>query len=267
MQSNRLAVATLLAAFGVALAAQAGVEKAEMEIEAALNKADKATMSRFLADDFTWVSATGRLRDKKTVVNEAAPATGTPGKSVGMDVRPYPGGAVTVFTRHQPDGSQVRALRLWVQRGNAWQLVAHQGTPAGDQPVPAATDPSSPLPPNSGPAADIKAVEAAISSLAAGNTKGDAKNFAASVTDGFVAVGGNGIVSKQDRITQLGQRPDAPPRAVEGTSTRIYGDLAVTNRVMKDANGRLQQTIVHAKQGGGRWLRAAIISTPIATGK
>ena len=39
--------------------------------------------------------------------------------------------------------------------------------------------------------------------------KGDARNFAASVTDGFVAFGGNRIVSKQDRIAQLGQRPDA----------------------------------------------------------
>jgi hypothetical protein len=56
------------------------------------------------------------------------------------------------------------------------------------------------------------------------------------VTDGFVAFGGNRIVSKQDRIAQLGQRPDAlgsPP--VEETSTRIYGDLAVTNRVVTNA--------------------------------
>ena len=72
--------------------------------------------------------------------------------------------------------------------------------------------------------------------------KGDARNFAASVTDGFVAFGGNRIVSKQDRIAQLGQRPDArgsPP--VEETSTRIYGDLAVTNRVVTNANGRSRQ--------------------------
>jgi hypothetical protein len=60
------------------------------------------------------------------------------------------------------------------------------------------------------------------------------------VTDGFVAFGGNRLVSKQDR--ELGQRPDAlgsPP--VEETSTRIYGDLAVTDRVVTNANGRCRQ--------------------------
>jgi hypothetical protein len=156
---------------------------------------------------------------------------------------------------------------LWIQRGNDWQLVAHQGTPIGDKPLPAATAPSSPLPPNSGPAAEIKAIEEAISTLAAGNSKGDAKNFAASVTDGFIGINPIGnVASKQDRIAQLAQRPDAPGQGAEERSTRIYGALAVTNSVVKGATGRSRQTIVHAKQGG-RWLRAAIITTPIATGK
>ena len=265
MRSTRLVMAALMAAVGIGLAAQGGVEKAQADSDAAMEKGG-AALSRWLADDFTWVGSTGRLRDKRTVVNELQPSQGSPGKNVGIDVRPYTGGALMVFTRHQADGTQARVLRVWVQRGNGWQLVAHQGTPVGDKPVPAATNPSSPLPPNSGPAAEIKAIEAAISSLAVGNSKGDTKNFAASVTDAFVAVGGNGIVSKQDRIAQLAKRPDAPAPAIEETRTRIYGDLAVTNRVVKNATGRLQQTLVHAKQGG-RWLRAAIISTPIATGK
>jgi hypothetical protein len=61
------------------------------------------------------------------------------------------------------------------------------------------------------------------------------KNFAASVTDGFVAINVRG------------------------------GNLAVTTQRVRMAAGSFRQMIVHAKQGG-RWLRPAIISTPVATG-
>jgi hypothetical protein len=53
--------------------------------------------------------------------------------------------------------------------------------------------------------------------VAIGNSKGDAKNFAAPVTDGFVAVGGNGITSKQDRIATR-PTPGRPAPAVEETA-------------------------------------------------
>ena len=265
MQSNRLAAVALLTACGIGLSAQGGVEKAQLEIDAAEVKGDKTAYARLLADDFTWVSATGRLRDKKTVVNDLQPATGTPGKSVGIDVRPYQAGAAMVFTRHQPDGSQVRVLRVWVQRGNAWQLVTHQGTPAGDKPVPAATAPSSPLPPNSGPAAEIKAIEAAISSLAVGNSKGDAKNFAASVTDGFVAVGGDGIVSKQsNRATRPTPRcPGAGCRGSQHPHLRRSG---------RDESGREECDWSPAADDRSREARRTMAArrhhlTPIATGK
>jgi hypothetical protein len=90
------------------------------------------------------------------------------------------------------------------------------------------------------------------------------KNFAASVTDSFVAVTNAGEIRlKQDRIAELQKAPPSnPPATWTQTSTRVYGDLAVTTR----ANNANHQMLVHAKQGG-RWLRAAIMTTPIATGK
>jgi hypothetical protein len=267
MSSRRItAAAVLAAAFGVGIAAQSDVERAQGAIDAAQDKGDKAAYSKLLVEDFAWVTANGRLRDKKTSVDNLQPVKGTPGRNADVSVRPYPGGAVMVFTRHQPDGSQVRVLRLWVQRGNQWQLAAHQGVALGNAPA-AAPQPSSPMPPNSGPAADIKAVEAAIDALQAGNAKNDAKNFAASVTDGFVGINATGnVASKQDRIAGIAKGPNPPAQAnVEETSTRIYGDLAVTNRVVKTPNDRRRQMIVHAKQGG-KWLRAGVIATPIATG-
>jgi hypothetical protein len=122
-----------------------------------------------------------------------------------------------------------------------------------------------PLPPNSGPAVDIKAIEDAMTALRAGNRRGDAKNFAAMVTGQFVGITSVRVASKQDRIKELssGKPPQGEP-IVEQSSTRIYRDLAVTNRLTRGTNGRSRQTIIHARQGG-KWLRAGVITTPVAT--
>jgi hypothetical protein len=268
MWSKRLApaAAVLLAAFPIGVAAQ-GAEKAQMEFDAAFAKGDKAAVERLLVDDFTWVDQAGRLRDRKTVVAEIQPPAGK-ATTEGIDVRPYQGGAVLIATRRNPGGTDVRFLRLWVQQGNQWRLAAHQGLPITDKPVAAAAGSSSPNPPSTGSPQDIKAIDQAIAALQAGNSKGDAKNFGASVTDGFVAVQAGGtLASKQDRMAQITKGPNPTGQAnVEESSTRLYGDLAVTNRVLKGATGRSRQMIIHARQGG-RWLRAAIVTTVIATGK
>jgi Domain of unknown function (DUF4440) len=113
MWSKRLALAAavLWAAFPIGFSAQGGVEKTQMEIDAALAKGDKAAYERLLADDFTWVDQAGRLRDKKTVVAELQPPTGK-ATTEGIDVRSYPGGAVLIATRRNPGGTDVRFLRV-----------------------------------------------------------------------------------------------------------------------------------------------------------
>ena len=127
MRSKRLVAAVCLAAaFGIGLAAQGGAEKAQMDSDAAMSSGGGAALSRWLADDLTFVGGAGRLRDKKTVVSEIQPSTGTPGKNLDVIARPYPGGSVMVFTRQNADGSQARVLRLWVQRGES---VAARGAP------------------------------------------------------------------------------------------------------------------------------------------
>ena len=257
---RNVSAAAILLAFDVILCAQSGVEKAQNELDAALTKGDKAAYNRLLTDDFTWIGQDGLLRDKKAVVDDLQPAPSDAGTE-GVESRPFPGGVVLFGTRRYPKATDIRFLRLWVQRDDRWQLAAHQGSPIGN-PAVAAPRRSSPMPPDSGSASEIKAIEQAIAALAAGNSTGDAKNFAASVTDGFVAINAiGGIASKQDRMTQLAKRPDAGDPPVEAASTRIYGDLAVTIRLIKPAGGQpLIQMIIHAKQSG-RWLRAATIAT------
>jgi hypothetical protein len=142
MQSTRLAVAALIAAFSIGVAAQGGAEKAQMEFDAAEIKGDKAVYNRLLTDDFTWVSASGRLQDKKTLVAGIQPVTGTPGKNTGIDVRPYPGGAVMIFTRHQPtalrrecfgSGFNAEINGKW-PRTRGYRLVNRQRWPRNPRP-------------------------------------------------------------------------------------------------------------------------------------
>ena len=263
MVSTRIAAAAVLAAasFPLGLSGQtqpAGLIKSRDALKAAAEKKDTQAYGRLLTDDVVWVDAAGGLRTKDALA-EALTVLG----QQAVETRSYPSGFVVFGTR--ADGL-VRYLQLWVQRGGDWLLAAHQGAPIKDKPAPQPTR-SSKLPANAGPAAEIKAIDAAIAALQAGNAKNDGKNFAASVTDGFVGINTTGnVASKQDRMTAIAKGPNPPGQAnVEETSTRIHGDLAVTNRITKTPNGRSRQMIVHAKQGG-KWLRAGIITTPIATG-
>jgi Domain of unknown function (DUF4440) len=125
-----------------------------------------------------------------------------------------------------------------------------------------ATAPSSPLPPNSESAADLEAIAKAIEAVAEATARGDAAMFNRLVTEDFKAIQGGLVITKEQRIAEIQK---AGPQQNQGTwiesSTRIHGDLAVTTRLSKTS----RQTIIHAKQGG-RWLRAAVINTPIAGG-
>ena len=59
-----------------------------------------------------------------------------------------------------------------------------------------------------------------------------------STTDQFVAVDSTGVRSKADRLKQFSSASSpAPVSTAEQSSTRIYGDLAVTNRLLKNAEG------------------------------
>jgi Domain of unknown function (DUF4440) len=234
--------------------------KAREEFIVAGDKGDKVAFQRLLTDDATWVDRAGGYRDKKAQIRQLQPAPATR----TADAHVYPGGAVVVGTRKSAEGIETRSLQVWVQQAGQWKLAALQTVQIGEKPPIPKAAPSAALPPNAGSATDVKAIEDAIAALSAGNRRGDVKNFAASVTEQFVTIGATGVGSKQDRIKQLSSGADQLPQAtVEQSSTRLYGDLAVTNRLLKQSNGReVRQTIVHIRQGG-KWLRAGIIATPV----
>jgi len=100
-----LCAAAILAASEVLLSAQGGVEKAQMELDAALAKGDKATYDRLLTDDFIWIGQDGRLRDKKAVVDELQPVP-FEASTEGVESRPFPGGVVLFGTRRYPKATE-----------------------------------------------------------------------------------------------------------------------------------------------------------------
>lgn len=263
---KRLRFVTVLFSFfgGVWLFAQGAMPpdlaKARDEFSAAADNGDKAALQRILSDDLVWVDRSGGYRDKKGQLQQSQPGRATRTAEAHL----YPGGAIIVGTR-KGDGIETRSLQVWIRQSGQWKLASLQSVQIGSQPPIPKAAASSALPGNIGSVTDTKAIESAITALSAGNRRGDSKNFAASTTDQFVAVDATGVRSKGDRIKQLSSvSSPAPASTAEQSSTRIYGDLAVTNRLLKNAEGtQVRQTIVHVRQGG-KWLRAGIITTAVA---
>jgi hypothetical protein len=254
-------VLTALISCGAVAAAQgqpgapAGFMEARAALTAAAKAVDETAYGKFLTEDLTWVDRAGGVRNKTAVVAGlnagSAPADNAP------DLRSY-GDTVVLMGKRQG----TRYLQLWVRRGANWQMVAHQGTPDGTEPVSASDSPSPPWPADVGSAAEIAAIKEARAALDLGNAKADPGPFTALTTDRFAALGPTGMLSKADRIRAIKESKPATaaPSPDSHVSIRVHGDAATVVAV----NGPRTNvsTIAYVKQGG-TWLRAAIIQTPI----
>ena len=258
--------AGLFASLLVGVSAQPqGLVEARNQMDAAAAKGDKAVYAKFLSEDFTWVDRSGRLRNKAAVVEELAPQVSQPAPQASPEIRSYGNAAVLVGTRSQPDGTDTYYMQAWVKNGNQWQMVAHQGLQAGNQPAPAATKPSSPLPASSGVQAERDAVQKNHEAVGEANQKADLNMFAAAVTDQFVAFGPSGPLSKQQRmdaIKKAGPQANVGAAPSPARSIRIHGNLAVTTQRTPQADATAWVTTVSVKDGT-QWKRAGTIRTPI----
>lgn len=124
--------------------AEPALRRLEQELSKAVVDADAAVFDRLLADDFTHTSHSGRFRNKAEWMADLRRA-GTKYatfKTDDMSVRVY-GDTAVVTGRSTPTGTNSRGrpiegkyryLRVWVQRNDAWQVVAFQGTRIADSP-------------------------------------------------------------------------------------------------------------------------------------
>jgi len=264
MKSVFIVAALAWLSVGVAAQSQTLVE-ARNQMDAAASKGDKVGYARFLSDDFTRVDRSGRLRNKAAVIEELTPQGSQPASQASPEIRSYGNAAVLVGKTRQSDGTDTYYMQAWVNNGNQWQMVAHQGLQANGKPAPAATKPSSPLPASSGVEAERDAVQKNHDAVGEANRKADPNMFAASVTDQFVAFGPAGPLTKQQRMDAIKK---AGPQANGGTtpsperSIRIHGNLAVTTQRTPQAEAMEWVTTVSIKEGT-QWKRAGTIRTPI----
>jgi ketosteroid isomerase-like protein len=254
------------ATVGLGAQSDSDVLAAWKRFTAARQAGDKASFGRILTDDFTFVDRSGRFRNKADAVAELTALAAT--QPASPEIHVYGNGAVVVALNRALDGSEVRALQAWVKNGNLWKLAAIQGVPVGDKNVPPSTRKSSPTPRSSGSSAELQALNQALDATPAAIQKGDAKKYAASVTDELVVVGTNGKVrTKGERVKEVAAGSNQQPDTEEESSSRIYGNFAVTTKLMKQASGaRTRRTIVSVKQGE-RWLAAAVATTRISVPK
>ena len=83
-------------------------------------------------------------------------------------------------------------------------------------------------------------------------------------TSEFVAQSAAGRIWNRDEWVANPGDGHAPGATIEQTTTRIHGDLAVSNRILRVVNGqRFVQTIVSVKQEG-RWAVAGLATTAVS---
>ena len=138
-----IASLVLLLAWPHSFFAQTGSENAESEVKDAVEKyrtalvqRDATALKQIWADDYTFINGAGQLLTKEQrLANLGSGATSLDIAIADMKVRVYGDTAVTtgqVTIKGKYSGKEssgdYQSMRVWVKRGNAWQLVANQLT-------------------------------------------------------------------------------------------------------------------------------------------
>jgi hypothetical protein len=217
---------------------------------------DKARYARFLVPDFTWVDRAGRLRDKRTVVDDLPPSDGS--ADPAPDIRDYGRAVVLVGIRR---GGESAYLQVWVRQEQRWLMAAHQGTAAShstDWSAPAG--PSTGVPADYGTDLDLMAIERLRKTLHVAQRDGDATPFRRHATDLFLALGPFGVFDKPEHARAIEEL--MPPTGGAADRARVL-DAAVTLAI--NAADTSVTTIAYVRQSG-EWRQAAIATTPRVTG-
>lgn len=120
-----------------ALAAASTPEQSEREFGKALSSNDMATLDKLVSVDLVYTHSTGNTDSKDTYLGSLK--SGDQKYNVfeyGKIEQKMYGNTALVFadvhvksvTKGTPGESHLKILHVWVKKGSAWQLVAHQST-------------------------------------------------------------------------------------------------------------------------------------------
>jgi hypothetical protein len=191
----------------------------------ALAAGDAHVAAVFFGDDFTWVDSNGRITDKR----QATAALPQPrlGNEAGLEPVAYHYGEVATIA---VDRGKVFVLRIWVKRGDDWQLLVYHEVSQNLPPAPHGPsrkdwdNPRKTIPyqPRN---ADERDCLASWQQLETAVVQHDAEAWARHVADEFMVVGAVRRHSKADRkaVIEEQRRTDANSAPAPLVSARLFG--------------------------------------------
>jgi Domain of unknown function (DUF4440) len=231
----------------------------------ALAAGDTSAAAVFFDNDFAWVDSNGRIADKR----QAAAALPQPplGNEARLERLAYHYGEVATI---MVDRGKVFVLRIWVKRGDDWQLLVYHevsqnlppaphGPPRKDWDNPRKTIPYQPR------NADERDCLASWQQLESAVVEHDAEAWARHVADEFMVVGAARRHSKADRkaVIEEQKRSDANSAPAPLVSARLFGfkDAMVMTCEHQPFHGKAARVSRVFVKRGGKWLMAMSFQT------
>lgn len=231
----------------------------------ALAKGDARAAAIFFDDDFTWVDVNGRVTDK----TQAAAALPQPplGNEAGLEPVGYHYGDVATIVNGR---DKTFVLRIWVKRGDDWQLLAYHEVSQDLPPAPHGPgrkdwdNPRNTIPyqPRN---ADERDCLAAWQQLETAVVQHDAESWARHVADEFMVVGAARRHSKADRkaVIEEQKRTDDNSAPAPLVSARLFGfkDAMVMTCEHQPFHGKAARVSRVFIKRDGQWLMAVSFQT------
>jgi ketosteroid isomerase-like protein len=256
------------------------LRSAHQQMFEAAVKSDKDAVSRYVADDLTWVNANGQITGKEQLLASLPP----PVDSVEVkQVQLYGNVAIVTGVSHYKDGREGRFLQQWVSTDGQWKVRAHQGAvaaPAGAASQATGTSGTTMKGEAREPArrtvaptlrtADERSIWKVQTDLLRTYLKGDTAAYSKLTADNYVRLSPEGTQNKEEWLQVVAKNRDksAGDLAMYDVQISVNGDTACLTQELsgKDPGGEMvaptRFTRIFVKKNG-QWQQAAVALTPI----
>jgi hypothetical protein len=244
---------------------------ADHSLTTAIAKADQTGAEKLLDAEFSWTDRTGKTRTKAEIL--LAIATLKADEDTDIKVI-YAGQVVLIHGNHRipAQNADVRFLRVWVKRPQAWQLLIYQettkaeknpekrsgfGAPSNGLPV-ACENPCKTVPYKPGTAAEQEVVSM-WQEVERTVLTNDVEAWTPNFTDDFIFVtpDGDTPLNKVDRVTMITElrRTNTTLIPAEVTSMKVWvlGDAAVMRSEHKPLHGKVLHVTRLFEKHNGHW--------------
>jgi ketosteroid isomerase-like protein len=223
--------------------------------ELRLNDADRKTIDRIVAEDFTGTTPFGQTENKTQYVAGLRHSDDTDVADQYV-VRFYDGGKLAVMTHRGTVNGRAtyRSTHVWTKKGDSWQLIQSHVSNIGDTPL-----------------GDEQALMQMEKDWSAASKRQDTGWMERNYANGYTWTGPEGTIN--DRQTDIAETKNVTFDSMEASDThvRVSGDTGVVTGVStvkgkyknQDISGKYRFTDTFVRQGG-RWMILASQITRVA---